>query len=327
MEGQDEVLDGLLGSVRARGAVLWRADRVPPWSWVSDEAAPLTLYAVLRGSASLAVRDALEDPADGSAHAVLSAWLRPGDTALVRGPHPHTVSDAPHTPPQVRIHAARHCVPLRPPRTALPAPRAGDGTVLFAGAYQARDEIGGSLLDALPALLTVPAPTGASPAVLGLLDEETEAAPADRTDAGAAGRRPGVDRLLDLLLVRTLKAWFDGPGTAAPGWYGALGDPVAGPALRAVHADPARAWTADALAALAGVSRATFYRHFRERVGQPPLTYLSELRMSRAAGLLRDPGATVEGVARRVGYQDPFAFSTAFRRAHGHPPSEAARGG
>jgi AraC-like DNA-binding protein len=36
-------------------------------------------------------------------------------------------------------------------------------------------------------------------------------------------------------------------------------------------------------------------------------------------------GYTVEATAQSVGYGNPFAFSTAFRRATGVPPSTMAR--
>jgi AraC-like DNA-binding protein len=35
---------------------------------------------------------------------------------------------------------------------------------------------------------------------------------------------------------------------------------------------------------------------------------------------LREPGATVNAVARRVGYTSPFTFSTAFKRIYGISP-------
>lgn len=272
-----DALTELLRGVRADGAVVWRADRRAPWSWLSEEAPPLTLYAVLRGTAWLV-------PADGSPER-----LTAGDAALVRGPGPHRMSDSPDTRPQTRIHAARHCTPLaaRPP---------GGGNVLFAGAYRNAGN--------LPDRLVVPG--GASSAALRLLDEEI----------GEPG--PVLDRALDLLMVRALRTWLAEP---RPVWHKALGDPVAGPVLRAIHAAPGHPWTADALAARAGVSRATLYRHFTGLLGESPLSYLTAWRMALAADLLRDTTGTVAAIAREVGYTNPFAFSTAFRRAHGRPPA------
>ena len=46
-----------------------------------------------------------------------------------------------------------------------------------------------------------------------------------------AGQTAVLDRLLDLLLIATLRAWFDRPGGDAPAWYRAQSDEVVGPAL------------------------------------------------------------------------------------------------
>ena len=50
------------------------------------------------------------------------------------------------------------------------------------------------------------------------------------------------------------------------------------------------------------------------------MAYLARWRMDVAAELLRDTDATVEQVSGRVGYASPFAFTAAFKRAHGIPP-------
>jgi AraC-like DNA-binding protein len=56
-------------------------------------------------------------------------------------------------------------------------------------------------------------------------------------------------------------------------------------------------------------------------VGEPPLTYLTGWRITMGADLLRDTEATIAAVAGKVGYEDAFAFSVAFRRARGVSPS------
>ncbi|MFR9801072.1 helix-turn-helix transcriptional regulator [Pseudonocardia sp. RS010] len=97
-------------------------------------------------------------------------------------------------------------------------------------------------------------------------------------------------------------------------------DPVVGPALAAVDADPARPWTVAALAEEAGVTAPLFARRFREVVGTAPLAYLRRYRMCLAERYLAEPSATVAAVARRVGYADPFSFRVVFTRERGVPP-------
>ena len=116
------------------------------------------------------------------------------------------------------------------------------------------------------------------------------------------GQEAVLDRLLDLLLIAVLRAWFARPEAEAPGWYRAHADPVVGPALRLLHNSPAQPWTVAGLAREIGVSRAALARRFNELVGEPPMAYLTSWRITLAADLLREPGATVGSVAPQVGY-------------------------
>ena len=90
--------------------------------------------------------------------------------------------------------------------------------------------------------------------------------------------------------------------------------------LALLHDEPGHPWTLDLLAAHVHVSRATLSRRFTELVGQSPMAYLTQWRLARAADLLREGGLGVEQVAHTVGYANAFAFSAAFKRAHGSSP-------
>ena len=70
------------------------------------------------------------------------------------------------------------------------------------------------------------------------------------------------------------------------------------------------------------MSRAALARRFNELVGEPPMAYLTSWRITLAADLLREPGATVGSVAPQVGYGSSFALSTAFKRVRGVSPQE-----
>jgi AraC family transcriptional regulator, regulatory protein of adaptative response / methylphosphotriester-DNA alkyltransferase methyltransferase len=73
-------------------------------------------------------------------------------------------------------------------------------------------------------------------------------------------------------------------------------------------------------------SRRQLQRVFAEQ-GTSFRTELQRVRMAHAAQLLRQQALPVAAVARAVGYRQAAQFSKAFRRHHGHPPSEARRGG
>lgn len=122
------------------------------------------------------------------------------------------------------------------------------------------------------------------------------------------------------------EAWFVRPEAEAPGWYQAHSGPVVGPALQLLHNDPSRPWTVATLASATGISRAALARRFNELVGEPPMTFLTTWRLTLAADLLREPGATVDSVARQVGYGSSFALSTAFKRVRGITPQQHRAG-
>jgi AraC-like DNA-binding protein len=191
---------------------------------------------------------------------------------------------------------------------------APDGSVqMLLGVYEEVGAVGQRLLDVLPPLLVVSGDTWDSTLISVLAGEVTKQGPAQ----GVV-----LDRLLDLLLISVLRVWFDRPETEAPAWYRAHTHPVAGEALRLFHEDPANDWTLARVAAEVGVSRATLAESFRNAVGTPPMTYLTEWRLALAADLLRQSDATLNAVARQVGYGSGFALSSAFKRVYGVSPQE-----
>jgi AraC family transcriptional activator of mtrCDE len=101
---------------------------------------------------------------------------------------------------------------------------------------------------------------------------------------------------------------------------------VTPPSARAVTAmltAPARAWTLDALAAEARVSRATLVRIFRKAAGLAPLAFLSELRLELARHRLASTNVGLAKLAAEVGYDSESSFARAFRRRFGVSPGRS----
>ncbi|KHD74876.1 AraC family transcriptional regulator [Actinoplanes utahensis] len=307
-----DTLTGLLDSPRARGAFLLRSVFDPPFALRIEDEAPLTLLTVVRGSAWVTGDDGDPTP------------LRPGDVAVIRGPRPYTVADDPATPWQTIIRPGQVCVTVdgRNPLDTMHlgvrtwGDRLDAGTELLTGTYRMDSAVSRRLLGALPRLLVQPG-AAADRTLVRLLATEIS-----RTDPG---QELVLDRLLDLLLVSVLRAWLAAPEAGAPAWHRARQDPIVGPALRLLHETPQTPWTVAALAARTGVSRSALARRFTELVGEPPMAYLTGWRLTLAADLLREPGATIGSVARRVGYGSAFALSTAFKRERGMSPQEYRR--
>ncbi|MEU6299555.1 AraC family transcriptional regulator [Streptomyces erythrochromogenes] len=310
-----DMLTGLLEGPQARGAFLLKSVLNPPWAMRIEDRAPLSVATMVRGSAWM-----LPDGGE-------PVLIAPGDVAVVRGPDPYTVADAPDTPVTVTVGPDQRCSTPEGEdvtesmalgvRTWGAAHQHAGSAVMLSGTYQAPNEIGRRLLGALPQILVRPAGT-ADATLIDLLASEIS--------SEEPGQEVVLDRLLDLLLIGVLRAWPSAADSGAPAWFRAQGDPVVGPALRLLHESPAHGWTVEELAVRVGVSRASLARRFREVMGEPPVGYLTGWRLALAADMLREPDATVERVARRVGYGSAFALSAAFKRVRGMSP-QAFRAG
>jgi AraC-like DNA-binding protein len=228
--------------------------------------------------------------------------LAPGDVALVRGGPDHFIAHQPGAaclPPEQFLTEQRNDSPV-------------GANVFLCGAYALSGDVGRGLLEALPPILTLSAAAD-DPLhdVIGLLSSELATSP--------PGHQTVLDRLLDILLVLAIRACFQ-QTEHAPRWYQASADPRLAPALSAMHDDPAHAWTVPELAALSGLSRAAFARIFQLALGQPPMQYLTEWRMTLSRDHLRAGELTLAEISALTGYASPYAFAAAFRRHHGLPP-------
>lgn len=81
----------------------------------------------------------------------------------------------------------------------------------------------------------------------------------------------------------------------------------------------------DELADLAGMSRASFHRHFKAATSMSPLQFQKTLRLEEARRLMRD-ASSAQMSAHRVGYESASQFSRDYARLFGLPPArDAAR--
>ncbi|HWO64125.1 MAG TPA: AraC family transcriptional regulator [Umezawaea sp.] len=305
-----DAFSDLFRGVRAHGSLFSSSTLTPPWAMRFVDGAPLTLCTVLTGEGWIVPEHGSPEP------------LRARETIVVRGPATFTFVDEVGTTAEP-VACGEHCATPEEGGTRHRrgwndnAAEGRDATTLIVGAYPVRGEISRRLLDALPVVLRVEAGGTADPVLDHLAAEVAVDTP---------GQQVVLDRLLDWMLVCTLREWFDRPDSEPPAWWAAQRDPVVGHALRLLHAEPAAPWTVAALADRAGVSRSTLAKRFADLVGEPPLTYLTGWRMTLAADLLVErEAATVADIARTVGYSDPFGFSAAFKRVRGANPTEFRR--
>ncbi len=296
-----DVLQEHLVRARASGGVFARSIAVAPWGLRLPGTIQLAVHAMIQGQGWLWT-DGGDDPLE----------LRPGDLALVRGGPDHFIAHEP---------GARCVLPedFRTQHSSGEAEHDPRAAVFLCGAYRFAGDIGAGLVNALPPVLSIPSRID-NPihGVVTLLSRELSHV--------EPGRQTVLDRLLDVLVVLGLRTGLESSANA-PAWFRGASDVRLSRALQAMHGETNKSWTVDELARVSNMSRATFARVFQEVLGDTPMRYLTDWRMTVARDLLRTQDLPLTEVAERVGYSSMYAFATAFRRHHGQPPGRWRQSG
>jgi AraC-like DNA-binding protein len=256
------------------------------------------LYLMLSGTATLEV---------AGPHPPMA--LAQGEYAVVFGNRPHTlIAGSDCSIVKSDYFAARHG------HDAPPTIRFGRGrlaSVLLTCAFQLRATH--PLVRALPRHIAMTAATS------------THLLRLDGDDIGRCARGPGastfVTSLTDMLFMQAVRSavheLFTGDSPPSS-MLDSFRIPIA---LSLIHSHPERPWSLARLAQEINMSRSSFAAEFMASVGEPPMRYITRLRMARAADLLRWQPITVSDVAWQVGYQSVASFTRAFKQYHGVTPT------
>ena len=130
--------------------------------------------------------------------------------------------------------------------------------------------------------------------------------------------------LMNQCLIHVLRRVSEQAGGALP-WLSALDDLRLARVVETILSHPQQRHTLDSLASIAHMSRSTFARHFEKCFGRTPLDYVRDVRLRRAAQLLRVSELPVDGIANKVGFASRSHFSRAFHDQFGCSPVEFRR--
>ncbi len=173
------------------------------------------------------------------------------------------------------------------------------------------------LFEALPRVLRIPIGDGQASSLL----RELLRVGVRESSSSRPGAQSTLAKLAELVFVEALRRYVETLPPGGKGWLAAMRDVPIGRALALLHEEPARAWTVDELAREVALSRSLFARRFAALVGESPMQYLMRWRLALAARALRAGGDAIARVAERSGYETEAAFSRAFKREFGLPPS------
>ena len=303
-ESAMDPLTEILGEMRIRQATFTRLDATAPWAFESSGDPVVKFVLVVRGAGVLTT-GTHPDPIP----------LRGGDVFIMLDSEPYRMYDREDSLPM-------DCVDVEKLRVGNRIEVGGGGalTTFISGFFEMDTLEARPLVNVMPPLLHLKLEQNRSLAfqsVLELLAAETE--------APGLGSEAVVNRLFELLFVHAIRAYSAQPDGPAHGWLAAVSDRQLARAIEAMHAEPARDWTVDALARVSGMSRSAFAARFRAVVGQAPFDYLTRWRVYRASRLIQQHGASLAEAARSVGYDSAAAFNRAFKKEVGVTPGAFRR--
>jgi len=138
-------------------------------------------------------------------------------------------------------------------------------------------------------------------------------------------QRPGSQSLLaklsELAFTEALRRYAQSNPPDLKGWLAGLQEPYVGRALALLHGEPRRGWTVEQLAREVALSRSALAERFVATIGLPPMQYLTQWRLTLAAQTLRAGSESIARIAERSGYDSEAAFTRAFKREFGVPPT------
>jgi len=142
----------------------------------------------------------------------------------------------------------------------------------------------------------------------------------DEAFGNNCGRSALVDRLFEVVLIQVLRHLME-TNQVRGGMLAGMSHPKLRKTLVAIHEQPAREWSLEGLAEVAGMSRSVFANSFRSTVGSTPGEYLQGWRVRLAQLALRQ-GRQLKMIAVEVGYGSEAALSRAFKAQCGMTPRE-----
>ncbi|WP_100640646.1 AraC family transcriptional regulator [Alteromonas facilis] len=242
--------------------------------------------------------------------------LHKGDFALLPLGKGHCLSDGSNAKPTPLFQLPIHIAPGR--YETLRHGGSGNECKLICGAVTFTHPLTQRLIKILPSILTVRSDTPNIGHVVKTLNELI----LDEVKNMNAGTTGVTAKLADLLVITAIRNYLDNEVDHTQGWFGALEDPRITKAIELVHESPSKHWSLTQLAQEVGMSRTNFAVQFKQLVGNSPIDYLTEWRMSLAYSALKQTKDTILSIALDYGYQSESSFSRAFKKVIGTSPSE-----
>jgi AraC family transcriptional regulator, alkane utilization regulator len=256
---------------------------------------------------------------EGEAHlqatGIDETTLRTGDFVFLPGGEAHLLGsnlavDAQSLTSIVKTPVAGEVLPSR-------LGGSGPATRWIAFTFSCERHLADPLLTSLPPSMFVD--LAGAPSVDWLLD--SLALTLSHSDAPILGAAAIRSRLAEAVFVEALSRFIHSQPPGGTGWLAGLNDRYIGRTLALIHGRPAEAWTVERLGKQVGLSRSALAERFGQVMGEPLFAFLTRWRLQLAAEFLIASTRPITAIAREAGYESAAAFSVAFKRVFGKPPS------
>ncbi len=204
---------------------------------------------------------------------------------------------------------------------ALPVGEQGE-THIICGAFLLHNTRLNPLISALPQTLHLQtkvdsidkSQTSTLPSLFKLLVNEVE--------HSRSGQSYMLERQLEMLYAESIRAHLQQNPQAFGGWLQAVNDPRLGEALNHIHNHLEDELSVPILAKVVNISASRFSACFKELIGQPPMIYITQVRMQKAERLLRETTMAINEITYQCGYGSLAAFNRAFNKFFSVAPSK-----
>jgi len=260
-----------------------------PWALDVSGTHKMAFHVVVRGSCYLKVGEQIDK-------------LNEGDAVFFPSDSKHIVTNFPDQDVEVNIAESQ---PMHAVLTEA-------STGLVCGNFGHQHPMFERIVKQLPDVIIVRRTSGsASARIIELLLEESAAS----EDANSVL----LNRLSDCLFLLMVRDHVD----AESGVFAALAHPKLERAMTLMHGDPDKKISLEQLASESLMSRSAFSALFKSIVGQSPMDYLKQWRITLAYRWLVDEGVSTYEAALRCGYESESSFSKAFTSVMGLGPGKA----
>jgi AraC-like DNA-binding protein len=318
-----DALSDVLRTVRLTGAVFFEVAATDPWV---AESAPrdVILPKVLPGADHLiAYHVVTKGRCFGMLIGGQPIALEAGEVIVFTHGDPHVMTSSPGMRAEPPTPAALDAATAGGLPFALSYGGDGAPSANLVCGYLACDaQPFNPLLENLPRVIKAGAPKAGEASWLGQFIRLAVMESAQKR----TGSESVLAKLSELMFIEVVRQHLESLPPDQAGWLAGLRDPFVGKALSLMHAKAAHDWTIEELATQVGQSRSLFAKRFTDLLGMPPMHYLAQWRMQIASERLGSGNANVATIAAEIGYESEAAFSRAFKKLMGVPPSDWRRG-